>query len=65
MQRIVLALIAAAAAIGLAALALRGAARAVERVEASDALSTGSAMQKAAFFLLLCLILYVSFSGGS
>lgn len=65
MQRFVLVLIAAAATVGLAALALRGAARAVERVEASDTLSTGSAMQKAAYFLLLCLILYVSFSGGS
>ncbi len=28
------------------------------------AVSEGSAMQKVAFFLLLCLILYVSASGG-
>ena len=65
MQRFALALIVAAILAGLVALLLKGAARGFERAGGTDALTTGGAMQKAAFFLLLCLILYVSVSGGS
>ncbi|MCG6884231.1 MAG: hypothetical protein LJE62_10810 [Silicimonas sp.] len=65
MQRFALALIAAAIVAGIAALLIRGAARGVARAGGTDALTSGGTMQKAAFFLLLCLILYVSVSGGS
>ncbi len=65
MQRFALALIAAAIVAGIAALLIRGAARSVARAGGTDALASGGTMQKAAFFLLLCLILYVSVSGGS
>jgi len=65
MQRIALALIAAAIVAGIAALLLKSAARGIARVGGTDALTSGGPMQKAAFFLLLCLILYVSVSGGS
>ncbi|MEM9425391.1 MAG: hypothetical protein AAGA06_01695 [Pseudomonadota bacterium] len=60
-----MALIAAVIVVGLTAVLLRSAARSVERVAGSDTLSSGGTMQKAAFFLLLCLIMYVSVSGGS
>lgn len=63
--RLALALIAAVIVVGLTAVLLRSAAHSVERVAGSDALSSGGTMQKAAFFLLLCLIMYVSVSGGS
>lgn len=65
MHRFALALIAAVVVVGLTVVLLRAAARSVERAGGTDALSTGSAMQKAAFFLLLCLILYVSLSGAT
>ncbi len=65
MQRFALALIAAAVLVGLTVVLLRGAARSFERAGGTTALTSGGAMQKAAFFVLLCLILYVSVSGGS
>ena len=65
MQRFVLALIAAVIVVGLVAVLVKGAARSIERVGESDALTSGGTMQKAAFFLLLCFIMYVSVSGGS
>lgn len=65
MPRLALAIILVAIVIGLTALLLRSAARAVERVGTNPAIATGGTMQKAAFFLLLCLILYVSVSGGA
>ena len=65
MQRFTLALIAAAVLVGLTVVLLRGAAQAFERAGGTTALTTGGAMQKAAFIVLLCLIMYVSVSGGS
>ncbi len=65
MHRLALALIVAVIVVGLAAVLLKSAARSVERVAGTDAFSSGGTMQKAAFFLLLCLIMYVSVSGGS
>lgn len=65
MQRLALAFIAVAIVIGLTAFLLRGAASAMERLGTHPAIATGGTMQKAAFFLLLCLIMYVSVSGGS
>ena len=65
MQRFALAIIAVAIIAGIAAFAVRWAARGIERAGGSAALTTGSSMQKAAFFLLLCLILYVSVNGAS
>lgn len=65
MQRFALALIAAVVVAGLVTLAVRSAARSFERAGGTEALTSGGAMQKAAFFLLLCLIMYVSVSGGS
>lgn len=65
MQRLALAIIAVAIVAGIAALVVRAAARGIERAGGSAAVTTGSAMQKAAFFLLLCLILYVSVNGAS
>ena len=65
MQRFALALIAAAIVVGITALAVRSAAEAIQRVGGTDAIAKGGTMQKAAFFLLLCLILYVSLSGAS
>ena len=65
MQRLALAVLMVAIVIGLSALLIRGAAQAVERLETNPSIATGGTMQKAAFFLLLCLIMYVSVSGGS
>lgn len=65
MHRIALALIAAVIFVGLTAFLVRSAAQAVQKVGDSDAIAKGGTMQKAAFFLLLCLILYVSISGAS
>ncbi len=65
MQRFALALIAAVIVVGLTVTLLRAAARGVERAVESGTVATGSTMQKAAFFLLLCLIFYVSLSGAS
>lgn len=65
MQRFALALIAAVVVVGLATVLLRSAVQSVERIAGTDAFSSGGTMQKAAFFLLLCLIMYVSISGAS
>lgn len=65
MQRVVLALILAAIAVAIAAVLVRAAARAVERVSTSEAIATGGTMQTLAYFLLLCLILYVSVTGAA
>lgn len=65
MQRVVLAIILAALAVAAAAFVVRSAARAMERATTSDAIATGGTMQKLAFFVLLCLILYVSISGAT
>ena len=65
MQRLVLAIAVVAILAAVFAMALKALAKASERRGGVDALTTGGAMQKAAFFLLLCLILYVSVSGAS
>ena len=65
MQRIFLALLFATAFAALTAIALRSILGAYQRHGGVASLTTGGAMQKAAFFLLLCLILYVSVSGAS
>lgn len=65
MHRLALALIAVAIAVALAVLAARGMARILEKAGSDRAVATGDNMQKVAFFLLLCLILYVSVSGGT
>lgn len=65
MQRLVLAAVIAAILAGLIVFLVRSARRlaadGVARVEREP----GSAMQRVAFVLLLCLIVYVSFSGAS
>ena len=65
MQRFALALFFALAVVGLVAALLRGVGRAAERRGGVAALTTGTAMQKAAFILLMCLIFYVSVTGAS
>ena len=65
MQRVALAILLAAILVALSVVLIRAATRAVDRVGTSPAIATGGTMQKAAFFLLLCLIMYVSVSGGA
>lgn len=65
MQRIALAILVVVIVIALAALLLRGASRVLNRVGTTPEIASGGTMQKVSFFLLLCLILYVSVSGGS
>lgn len=65
MYRVALAILAAAILVAVSAVLFRAAARAIERAGTSPAIATGGTMQKAAFFLLLCLIMYVSVTGGS
>lgn len=65
MQRLLIAFLFAVAFAGVIAVLARSATAAFERRGGVAAMTTGSAMQKAAFFLLLCLILYVSVSGAS
>ena len=65
MQRLALAILLVAIVIGLSAFLIRKAAQAVDSLGNNPAIATGGTMQKAAFFLLLCLIMYVSVSGGS
>jgi len=65
MPRLVLAILFILIAVALAALMIGAAAKAVHRVGTSPEIATGGSMQKAAFFLLLCLIMYVSVTGGT
>ena len=65
MHRLALALIVAAIVVGLTLVLIRSASKSFERAGGTEALTTGGTMHKAAFFLLLCLIMYVSVSGGS
>jgi hypothetical protein len=65
MQRFALALFFALAVVGLVVALLRGVGRAAERRGGVASLTTGTAMQKAAFILLMCLIVYVSVTGAS
>lgn len=65
MQRLVLALLFLAVIAGLIALLARGVAAALGPKGGGPAFPTEDMMQKIAYFLLLCLIVYVSFSGAS
>lgn len=65
MHRLALALIVAVVIVGLTVVLVRGAREQFERAGGIDALKSGATMQKAAFFLLLCLIMYVSVTGAS
>ena len=65
MQRLALAVLAVAIVAALIALLTRSVARRVEDRGGVSAMTTGGMMQKVAFFLLLCLIIYVSVSGAS
>ena len=65
MMRVALAILVAAVLVTVSAILIRSAARAVERVGTSSDIASGGTMQKAAFFLLLCLIMYVSVTGGA
>ena len=65
MHRLALAIIVVAIVTGLTALLARSVARSFEDKDGISAVATGDNMQKAAFFLLLGLILYVSVSGAS
>ena len=65
MQRLALAVLAVASATALIALLTRSVVRTVEDRGGVSVMTTGGLMQKVAFFLLLCLIIYVSVSGAS
>ncbi len=65
MQRLALAVLAVAIVAALIALLTRSVARTVEDRGGVSAMTAGGMMQKVAFFLLLCLIIYVSVSGAS
>ena len=65
MQRLALAILVAVIAATAIALLMRSVARTFERSGGVSAITTGGMMQKVAFFLLLCLIIYVSVSGAS
>lgn len=65
MQRLVLAVLFVALAAAAVAFLLRIFFRAAKRAGKADVFETESAMQKIAFFLLLCLMGYVSLSGAS
>lgn len=63
MQRLVLAVLAVAIVSVLVAHIVRSLARGIDDKGGVSALTTGGTMQKVAFFLLLCLIVYVSATG--
>ncbi len=65
MQRLALALLAVSIAIALIAYVTRDVSRWFEQKGGLSAMTTGGMMQKVAFFMLLCLIVYVSVSGAS
>ena len=65
MQRLALALLFVSIAITLIAFLMRSLTRRVENSGGFSAMTTGGMMQKVAFFMLLCLIVYVSVSGAS
>lgn len=65
MQRLVLAVLLVALAAAVVAFAASRIARAVNPPEGTAVVGGRSSMQKIAFFLLLCLMIYVSMSGAS
>ena len=65
MQRLVLALLIIALAAGMVAVAAKSVSRLIEVTRGDGTADIGNSMQKIAFFVLICLIAYVSLSGGS
>ncbi len=65
MQRLVLAILLVALAAGVVALLLRSFSRVYRRAGDLDAIDAEGEMPKISFFLLLCLIMYVSLNGAS
>lgn len=65
MARLAIALLAVSIAITLLALLIRHMTRQFEAKGGLSVMTTGGMMQKVAFFMLLCLIVYVSVSGAS
>ncbi len=65
MQRLALLIIVAALVAMLSAFLMRRVAQKFEQRGGLHAMTTGGMMQKVAFFMLLCLIVYVSISGAT
>ena len=65
MQRVFLALLFVALAAVLFAALARSVSRISDWSRQADAVDFGGAMPKVSFFLLICLMAYVSLSGGS
>ena len=65
MQRLVLALLIIALAAGMVAVAAKSVSRLIEVTRGDGTADIGNSMQKIAFFVLICLMAYVSLSGGS
>ena len=65
MQRLVLAALFVAAVVAVGAILARGASRLLEAQNATSGQSSGDAMQRVAFLLLLALMAYVIMTGAS
>lgn len=65
MQRLALLIVLAAFVAVLSVYLMRRAAREIEHRGGLSEMTTGGMMQKLAFFMLLCLIVYVSVSGAT
>ena len=65
MARLVLALMIIAIAAVMVAVAAKSVARLIEVTRGDGTADIGNSMQKIAFFVLICLMAYVSMSGGS
>ena len=65
MARLVLALLIIALAAGMVAVAAKSVSRLIEVTRGDGTADIGNSMQKIAFFVLICLMAYVSLSGGS
>lgn len=65
MARLVLALLIITIAAVMIAVATKSVARLIEVARGDETADIGNSMQKIAFFVLICLIAYVSLSGGS
>ena len=65
MPRLVLALLIITIAAVMIAVATKSLARLIEVARGDGTADIGNSMQKIAFFVLICLIAYVSLSGGS
>ena len=65
MQRLALAVLFVTLAIAVVAYLAGRFSRARDSRAVSDAVSTGDAMQRVSFFLLMCLMIYVTMNGAS